>query len=59
MLCQLSAEDDVKNPEDFAHKWQIVLMGSIVAAVDGDLDAARRARGVAVYLLEREAPAGL
>jgi len=56
LLCQLAADAGVKDPEDFAHKWQMVMLGSIIAALDGDLEAARRGRDVALHLLEHEGP---
>lgn len=35
----------------FAHKWQLLMTGSIIAAAQGDLDAAGRARGIGVLIL--------
>lgn len=49
------------DPDMFARQWHILMKGSIVAAGEGDVDAARGARGVGALLIERElaaAPAG-
>jgi AcrR family transcriptional regulator len=50
----LAEEAGVGDPEGFARQWQILMMGSIMAAVGGDADAALRTRTVADLLLERE-----
>jgi AcrR family transcriptional regulator len=39
--------------EDLARKWHILMKGSIVAAGEGDRDAARRAKAMAALLLGR------
>jgi AcrR family transcriptional regulator len=43
-----------EDPEALAREWHILMKGSIVAAAEGDLHAARRARGIGELLLERE-----
>jgi AcrR family transcriptional regulator len=48
---QLAEEARVRDPDGFARQWQIVMMGSIIAAYAGDRDAARRARKLGVLLL--------
>lgn len=53
-LAELAAEARVADPEDFARRWHILMKGSIVAAGEGDVDAARRARRVAELLLAQE-----
>jgi AcrR family transcriptional regulator len=40
--------------EDFARRWHILMKGSIVAAGEGDREAARRARAMAVLVLGHE-----
>lgn len=50
----LADEAGVSQPEDFAHKWHILMKGSIVAACEGDQLAARRARDVGLLLLLSE-----
>ncbi len=53
----LAAEAGVSDPDGFARQWHILMKGSIVAAAEGDRDAARRAREVGALLLEAKAPA--
>jgi AcrR family transcriptional regulator len=54
----------IPDAEDFARQWHILMKGSIVAAGEGDHDAALRAKKVAAGLLEHAlasaeaAPAG-
>jgi AcrR family transcriptional regulator len=47
----LAREAGVADPERLAHKWHILMKGSIVAAGEGDHEAARRAREVAALVL--------
>jgi AcrR family transcriptional regulator len=56
-LRQLAEETGVRDPEGFAERWQVLMMGSIIATAAGIPDAAQRAREVAVLLLEQEAQA--
>jgi AcrR family transcriptional regulator len=53
-LRRLAEDAGVRNPDRFARQWQILMMGSIIAAYAGDLNAARRAREVGMLLLARE-----
>lgn len=49
----------VADADGFARQWHILMKGSIVAAAEGDTQAALRARELGVLLLERRAmPAG-
>jgi AcrR family transcriptional regulator len=41
-----------RDPEEMAYQLQILMMGAIISAVRGDLEAARRARVFAELLLE-------
>jgi AcrR family transcriptional regulator len=50
----LAEEAAIDDPDRFALRWQILMSGSIIAADQGDLDAAQRARDSAQLLLERE-----
>ena len=50
---RLAEEAGIHDPVSFAHSWHILMKGSIVAAVEGDVDAARRAKSMARLLLER------
>jgi AcrR family transcriptional regulator len=53
-VAELANEGGVADPEGLAHKWHILMKGSIVAASEGDHGAARRAKEVAALIL-REA----
>jgi AcrR family transcriptional regulator len=53
-LCELATEAEVEDPERFAAQWHILMKGSIVAAHEGDHDAAMKAREMGVLLLARE-----
>ncbi len=52
-LCELAAEAGVADPDSFARKWHILMKGSIVAAAEGDTQAAARAREIGVLLLRQ------
>jgi AcrR family transcriptional regulator len=54
IISGLAAQAGIAKPDDFAHKWQMVLLGSIVAATEGITDAASRARDLGRLLLESE-----
>lgn len=58
-LCELAAQAGAEEPGRFAAQWHILLKGAIVSAHEGDLDAAMKARELAVLLLEREGLAEL
>ena len=49
----LAEEAGLRDPASFAHSWHILMKGSIVAAAEGDLDAARRARSMARQLIDQ------
>lgn len=49
----LAEEAGLRDPGSFAQSWHILMKGSIVAAVEGDVDAARRAKSMAQSLLDR------
>ena len=51
-LADLAASAGVRQADDFARKWHILMKGSIVAAGEGDRLAGRRAREVGMMLLE-------
>ncbi len=46
---------DLHEPEEFARSWHILMKGSIVAASEGDRNAARRAKVMARNLIETHA----
>jgi AcrR family transcriptional regulator len=47
----LAAEAGIADTDAFARQWHILMKGSIMAAHEGDLAAALRARGLGVLLL--------
>jgi AcrR family transcriptional regulator len=51
----LATEAGVADPEGFARQWHILMKGSIVAAGEGDREAARRAQEVGALLLRQKA----
>jgi AcrR family transcriptional regulator len=53
-VCELATAAGVGDPERFAGQWHILMKGSIVAAHEGDRDAAMKARELGELLLERE-----
>ena len=50
-LERLATEANIKNAEDFARKWHILMKGSIIAAGEGDRNAALRAKEIGALLL--------
>ena len=48
---ELAEEAGLREPEEFAHSWHILMKGSIVSAREGDADAARRAQSIARLLI--------
>jgi AcrR family transcriptional regulator len=52
-LRTLAEEAGLREPEQFAHSWHILMKGSIVAAGEGDLDAAKRAQAMGRLLIEQ------
>jgi AcrR family transcriptional regulator len=49
----LARHAGIADAEDFAREWQILMKGSIVAACEGDRDAARRAQKLARMQLQQ------
>jgi len=56
-VCELAEAAGVEDPARFAGQWHILMKGSIVAAHEGDRDAASKARELGVLLLEHHAVA--
>jgi AcrR family transcriptional regulator len=56
-LERLAAEAGIESPQGFAQDWHILMKGAIVAAGEGDRDAARRARVIGERLLQSSLPA--
>ncbi|NKQ53042.1 TetR/AcrR family transcriptional regulator [Amycolatopsis sp. K13G38] len=53
---RLADEAGLCDTETFAHSWHILMKGSIIAASEGDLDAALRAKEMARDLVARHGP---
>ena len=53
LLAQLATEAGIADPSGFARQWHILMKGSIVAAGEGDLDAARRAKQIGRALIDQ------
>ena len=53
VISKLADEAGLREPETFAHSWHILMNGSIVAASEGDEDAARRAQHMGRALIDR------
>jgi AcrR family transcriptional regulator len=49
----LADEAGLRDPETFAHSWHILMKGSIVAAAEGDTEAAKRAQSMGRLLIEQ------
>jgi AcrR family transcriptional regulator len=49
---RLAEEAGLRDPHSFASSWHILMKGSIVQAVEGDLDAATRAKSMARQLID-------
>ncbi|MGH3647406.1 MAG: TetR/AcrR family transcriptional regulator [Micromonosporaceae bacterium] len=47
-----ATEAGLNDPEAFAHSWHILMKGSIIAAAEGDMLAAKRAQAMARRLIE-------
>jgi AcrR family transcriptional regulator len=54
ILCGLAEEAGAPDPTAFAHEWQLLMTGAMVAADAGDRQAAQRARRIGSLVLERE-----
>jgi AcrR family transcriptional regulator len=50
---QLADEAGLRDSDEFAHSWHILMKGSIVSATEGDTDAAKRAQAMANLLIEQ------
>jgi AcrR family transcriptional regulator len=49
----LAEEAGLRDPTSFSHSWAILMKGSIVAAAEGDVEAAHRAQRMARLLLDQ------
>jgi AcrR family transcriptional regulator len=53
IIRSLAEEAGLREPQQFAHSWHILMKGSIVAAGEGDREAARRAQAMGRLLIEQ------
>jgi AcrR family transcriptional regulator len=51
IVARLAEEAGLRDSASFAHSWHILMKGSIVAAAEGDAEAAKRARSMARLLI--------
>jgi AcrR family transcriptional regulator len=51
IIRQLATEASLRDPEQFSHSWHILMKGSIVAAGEGDTEAAKRAQAMGRLLI--------
>jgi AcrR family transcriptional regulator len=56
VLRSLAEEAGAGDPEALARQWQMLMSGAMIAAAEGDVAAAQRARDVGALLLEHELP---
>lgn len=56
LIRRLAGEAGLRDPDSFAHSWHILMKGSIVAAAEGDADAAKRAKSMALLLIAQHQP---
>jgi AcrR family transcriptional regulator len=50
---EFADEAGLRNPESFAHSWHLLMKGSIIAAAEGDRDAAKRAKALGQLLIDQ------
>ena len=53
LIQELAEQAGIDDPDAFSRQWHILMKGSIVAAGEGDRDAALRARELGVLLLQQ------
>jgi AcrR family transcriptional regulator len=58
LIQELAGQAGIDDPDAFSRQWHILMKGAIVAAGEGDRDAARRARELGTLLLERRGVLG-
>jgi AcrR family transcriptional regulator len=52
LVAGMAEEAGLREPREFALSWHILMKGSIIAAIEGDTDAAERAKTMARHLIE-------
>lgn len=58
IVCDWAKEAGLREPDEFAHSWHILMKGSIITAAEGDTRAAHRAKQMAGWLIEHHRPRG-
>ena len=59
LLTEFATEAGIRDVDEFVREWHILMKGSIVAAAEGDADAAQRAKSIArLVLAEHRAASG-
>ena len=53
IIATLAAEANLRNPEEFALSWHVLMKGSIINATEGDAEAALRAKDMGRDLIDR------
>lgn len=56
LIRRLAEKAELRDPEGFAHSWHILMKGSIVAAGEGDREAAMRAQAMGRALIAAHEP---
>jgi hypothetical protein len=51
---KLADEAGVRDVRTFSAQWQLLMLGSIVEAGEGEAEAAQRARDIGILLIQRE-----
>jgi hypothetical protein len=47
LVAEWAEEAGLRDTQSFSNSWQILMNGSIIAAAEGDLEAAQRAKAMA------------
>ncbi len=53
MVSRLAEQASLRDTESFARSWHILMQGSIVAAAEGDVEAAQRSKAMARLLIDQ------
>lgn len=53
MVGELAVQAGLRDTEEFAQSWHLLMKGSIISAIAGDLDAAKRAQAMGRTLIEQ------
>ena len=53
IVAGMATEAGLRDPAEFARSWHILMKGAIIAAAEGDTDAAQRAKAMGRLLIEQ------